>query len=267
MGYVNTFADEMTSVKGKSASSGIFSNPVFVASMLVVSACATFFAVKGLMGSSYFGGIPHESAPVVSFTELEEAEITTTASTTTTQITTTTTTTTTAATTTTTTAPVQPSESGRFAKGRLLYPAAYPEVTVPGLTLPAEYDDGLLDPEAAFWLINQLRVQNGLAPFERADERLGDAARLRAGELFRDFSQTRPDGSGYATAFKECGVEYQYTMESVGYGQYTAGHIVSDWMKSEKNMDNILNPMCTKVYIVCAVGEDNIPVWVMEGIC
>lgn len=265
MGYVNTFADEMVSGRSSRAAGGFFSNPVAVASVLIVSACATFFAVKGIMSSSFFSSDTYETIPVTSFAEEQESEIPMTTITTTTTTTTAAPTTTT--TTTTTTAAVQMSGGERFARAMLLYPTSYPEVNVPGLTLPAEYDDGLLDPEAVFWLINELRVQNGLEPFERADDKLGEAARVRAQELFDLFSQTRPDGTGYTTAYDQCGVEYQYTMESVGYGQYTAGHIVSDWMASEKNLNNILNSTCRSVYIVCVVGSDNIPVWVMEGIC
>ncbi len=267
MGYVSTFAEEMTTTRGTRAAGGLFSHPAAVASVLVVSACATFFTVKGIMNSSFYGGMPQEPAPVVSFTELDEPVTPmTTVTTTTTAAPTTTTTTTTTATPTTTTAPI-PETDGRFRKAKLLYPAAFPEVHVPGLILPAEYDNGLLDAEAVFWLINQLRVQNGLAPFERAESNLGEAAQIRAGELTELFSQTRPDGTNYATAYDQCGVEYQYTMESVGYGQYTAEHIVRDWLESESNKKNLLNTTCTSVYILCVVGEDNIPIWVLEGIC
>lgn len=264
MGYVNTFANQMVSDKNKRSSVGLFANPVAIASVLAVSALATFLAVKCIVGSSYFGGVPYASAAAVSTADItlnSATPLTTTATTTTTSAPTTTTTTT-----VTTTTAVHEAE-GRFKRAILLYPTSYRTVNIPGLTLPAEFDNGLLDPEAVFWLINEYRVQNGLQPFSRAGSELGKAAEIRAGELFDLFSQTRPDGTAYTTAFDQCGVKYEYTMESVGYGQYTAGQIVNDWINSSENLSNILNSTCNSVYIVCVVGSDNIPVWVLEGIC
>lgn len=261
MGYVSTFADQMASGRTARAASGLFANPVFSASVLIVSACATFFSVRALVNSSVFNTEPY--APVVSITEVLPVQPTNDYTTVSTTSTAAPTTTTTQPTTTTTAAPVE--TGSRFGKASLLRPAQYPKPHIPGLTLPEEFGDGLLDAEAVFWLINQLRQQEGLEPFERGGDKLGSAARLRAGELLISFSQTRPNGTGYATAFTEAGVEFQYTMESVGYGQYTAEHIVSDWMKSAENMRNIMDPLCRNVYIYCLVGDNNVPVWVLEG--
>ncbi len=232
------------------AAGRLISNPALAASVMLTSVCAVFFGVKALAASSLFSP-PAEAPATVSLADVMPVQPTHVY------------TTTTVATTAPTAAPR--AVERRFARAELLWPTAYPQVQVEGIALPAEYGDGRLDAEAVFYLLNQIRISNGLSPFVRADENAGEAARVRAAELLVSFSQTRPNGMGYATALSEAGVEYSYAMESVGYGQYTAGHIVGDWMKSEENVRNILDPICENIYIHCLVGGDNVPVWVLVG--
>lgn len=267
MGYMNSFADQISS--GKSApvkAKSFWNSPVFVASILAVSAGITFFSVKSILNSDIADKSAATSPTLPAVIEITDS--TTTAALPTTTTTAATTTTTPAPTTTTTTTTVSttsPYDQNRFAKAYLLNSAEYPEIHIPGINLPAEYEKGLLDPEAVFWIVNQLRKDNGLAPFERGGTKLELAAKKRAIEVLDDFSQTRPDGSSYRSVFGQFNIEYDHCFESVGYGQYTAEHLVSDWLDSASNKENILNPHCNKVYIVCEIGEDNIPVWIMSA--
>lgn len=276
MGYMNSFADEISSGRSMPVKTKNFWNsPVFIASVMAVSAGITFFSVKSILNSdaAKSGAETSPTLPAVvdvvddntTTTAAPTTTTTTTASTTTTAAptTTTTTTTTTAAPTTTTTA--APVNQKRFAKAYLLNSAEYPEIHIPGIKLPDEYERGLLDPEAVFWLVNEIRTNNGLAPFERGGSKLELAAKKRAIEVLDDFSQTRPDGSSYRSVFGQFGIEYDHCLESVGYGQYTAEHLVSDWLDSKSNKENILNPDCKCVYIVCEIGDDNIPIWIMSA--
>lgn len=274
MGYVTTFGQKMLEDAAKKAAVGLFNNPAFIASALALSAGVSFVGAKALVQSDLVQ-IPAEApvqvevyeqpAPPVEFTMPEV--VTTSSSETTT--TTTTTTTTEATTTTTTTVPTTaPTEPGvdRFSKSYLIASADYPEVHVPGISLPAEYGDGLLDPEAAYYLINQIRVNNGLPELRRGGVSLGNAALTRLSEVMYNFSQTRPDGSSYNSVFSQLGIRCDHYMESIGYGQYTAEHIVHDWMNSGDSVNNILNTDCTVVYIVCEVDEMNVPVWTLEAV-
>lgn len=272
MGYMNSFADEISSGRSTPVKArNFFNSPAFIASVMAVAAGVTFFSVKAALNSDIVksGASTGATLPAVTDTvntTVKDTPTTTAAPTTTTTAaptTTTTTTTTTAAPSTTTTA--APVNGSRFAKAYLLNSAEYPEIHIPGITLPTEFERGLLDPEAVFWIVNRIRTDNGLAPFERGGSKLELVAKKRAIEVLDDFSQTRPDGTSYRSAFGQFGIEYDHCLESVGYGQYTAEHLVSDWLETAKNKENILHPHCKSVYIVCEIGDDNIPIWVMSA--
>lgn len=269
MGYLTTFGENIVTGAAKKTSFGLLGNPVFIASALAVSAGVSFFGVKALIESD-FVQLPTAS-PTDAIVEHYEQSSQTTTNIAPPAVTTTAQTTTTAAPTepsiieTTTTAATAPM-SRRFARSYLTQSVNYPEVHIPGYTLPDEYGDGLLDPEAAFWLINQIRTSYGLEPFVHGGEQMKNAARVRMGEVMADFSQTRPDGSSYRSVFGECGIETEYCMESLGYGHYTAEHVVSEWIESEKNRANILSSECTVVYIMCEMDNENVPVWVLEAV-
>ena len=75
------------------------------------------------------------------------------------------------------------------------------------------------DAKAAFAKVNEIRVANGLNPLNWNGQ-VENAAKVRANEIVRSFSHTRPDGSAW----------------------YTADEVVQAWMDSPAHRANILKP-------------------------
>lgn len=92
-------------------------------------------------------------------------------------------------------------------------------------------------------LCNEEREAAGLSPLEKSDS-LTDAAAVRAGELPRKFSHTRPDGSSCFTAFPE---KSKTKGENIAMGYSNPEQVVSGWMNSPGHKANILNPDFTKI--------------------
>ncbi len=272
MGYVTTFGEKIIDGAAKSTAKGFLSGPVAIVSTVALSAGLTFCGVKALVESDFVQLSPPQPTEIVEYYDMpsqtvpmvaETVQTTSTAAITTTAQQTTAT----AQETTVTTATIpQIADSQRFPKAYLLQPVEYPEVHLSGITLPEEYGDGLLDCEAVFWLIDNVRQSHGLEPFERGGGLLKKAANIRNIEIMDSFSQTRPNGASFTSVFGDCGIECEYCMESIGSGQYTAEHIVSDWLDSEKNLANILTTECTVAYISCSVDSGNVPLWVFVAV-
>ena len=70
-------------------------------------------------------------------------------------------------------------------------------------------DDSNAYAEETARLVNEERAAYGLAPLKVSPE-LSAAAEVRANEIVRQFSHTRPDGSSCFTAIGEQGVRYTY---------------------------------------------------------
>ncbi len=100
-------------------------------------------------------------------------------------------------------------------------------------------------------LVNQERVRNGLNKLTWGDS-CASAAEIRAEEIVKSYSHTRPDGSSWDTA----------CMEPSGFSNYLEGEnlvvgnsavspetAVAAWMNSEKHRENILNPEFTKLAV------------------
>ncbi|MBE6752741.1 MAG: CAP domain-containing protein [Ruminococcaceae bacterium] len=144
--------------------------------------------------------------------------------------------------------------------------ANYKVVHIEGITLPASYGDGYLNPDAALWVVNQLRAMYGKPPLEKGDEKLEKVAKLRLDEVMRSFKTTRDDGRKFSSALTEAGIDYSYCCESAAYGQYTAEHVVSDWMQSKKSRENIYDERIKYVSITCMLDDEGVPLWVFEAI-
>ena len=79
-------------------------------------------------------------------------------------------------------------------------------------------------------LVNEKRTEQGLEPLE-VDEDLMELAQVRAKELPKKFSHTRPDGTEV--------VDLGYG-ENIARGQSSASEVMKDWMNSEGHRYNIL---------------------------
>ena len=89
-------------------------------------------------------------------------------------------------------------------------------------------------------LTNSARGQNGYAALVE-DGALSEAAAVRAREIARSFSHTRPSGASFSSALSESGVRYLRAGENIASGQKSASEVVNAWMNSPGHRANILN--------------------------
>ena len=95
-------------------------------------------------------------------------------------------------------------------------------------------------------LTNSARSQNGYAALVE-DGALSDAAALRAREIARSFSHTRPSGASFSSALSESGVSYLRAGENIASGQKSASEVVNAWMNSPGHRANILNSSYSRI--------------------
>lgn len=118
-------------------------------------------------------------------------------------------------------------------------------------------------------LVNQARKANGLNELWYS-ARIHEVCELRAVELSSYYSHSRPDGTRFATAFKELGVSYVTVGENIAYGRNTfetPDEVFMAWMQSESHRENILYPnyeCCAFGLSVLKVGKDTYYYWTQE---
>ena len=121
-----------------------------------------------------------------------------------------------------------------------------PETNAPETNAPetnAPETDGSQDVSAARKvadLVNQERAKAGLAPLE-VKVTLQTAAQVRAKEIEKSFSHTRPNGSSFSTVLAENGVDYRGSGENIAWGQRSPEEVMNGWMNSDGHRANILN--------------------------
>lgn len=99
-------------------------------------------------------------------------------------------------------------------------------------------------------LVNAERAKYGLSPLAN-DNGATEVAHVRAKEIVKSFSHTRPNGSSCFTAAKELGVSYRAAGENIAYGYPTPEKVVEGWMNSEGHRKNILSASFSKIGIGC----------------
>lgn len=102
--------------------------------------------------------------------------------------------------------------------------------------------------------VNQERARRGLGAL-RVSAELSRAARVRAGEITRKFSHTRPDGTAWRT------VSSAAYGENIAMGQRTADKVMAAWMTSSGHRANILRASYGSIG-VCAVVSGGVTYWV-----
>ncbi len=118
-------------------------------------------------------------------------------------------------------------------------------------------------------LVNNARRENGLNELWYS-ARVHEVSTLRAYELCSYYSHTRPDGTGFSTAFKELGLSFYMAGENIAYGRNmfdTPEEVFNAWMDSPSHRDNILNPdyECVAFGLcVLDVGKDTYYYWSQE---
>lgn len=116
---------------------------------------------------------------------------------------------------------------------------------VPEMPSQPETETAPVQPESAFAaqvidLVNIERARAGLKPLTY-DATIEDAALVRTKEIQTSFSHTRPNGTSFATAMKEAGVNYRRAGENIAWGQRTPEEVVNAWMNSPSHRANIMN--------------------------
>ena len=103
-------------------------------------------------------------------------------------------------------------------------------------------------------LVNSERAAAGLSALT-LDSTLCKLADIRAKEIVKSFSHTRPNGSSCFTVFRENGVSYRYAGENLAYGQSSASAVMKAWMNSSGHRANILGKNFGKIGISCYIAN------------
>lgn len=101
-------------------------------------------------------------------------------------------------------------------------------------------------------LVNIERKKSGLSPLTQ-DSVMSKAADIRAEEINKVFSHTRPNGSSCITVLDELGVDYVSARENIASGYRTPADVVEGWMNSSGHRANILD----ETYRRIGVGFNN----------
>ena len=102
--------------------------------------------------------------------------------------------------------------------------------------------------------VNAERARAGLRAL-RVSAELSRAARVRAVEITRKFSHTRPDGSAWRT------VSSAAYGENIAVGQRTADKVMAAWLTSSGHRANLLRASYGSIG-VCAVISGGVTYWV-----
>lgn len=114
-------------------------------------------------------------------------------------------------------------------------------------------------------IINEERADRGLSPL-KLDEKLCEAAEIRAKELPVLYSHTRPDESKWYTVFDEVDFCYAYAAENIAYTEgslSTCEYVMEMWMNSKVHRENILNTSGSLIGIAC-YKKGNFTYWVQN---
>lgn len=101
-------------------------------------------------------------------------------------------------------------------------------------------------------IVNSERENAGL-PLLTMSAQLSELAAIRAKEIVKLFSHTRPDGTSCFSVFREKGVTYRYAGENIAYGQTSAAAVMKAWMGSSGHRANILGKNFRKIGIACHI--------------
>ncbi len=103
--------------------------------------------------------------------------------------------------------------------------------------------------EEAVLLLNDLRERRGLAPLHwNPSSQLQEAARVRAREIARSFSHTRPDGRSCGSVLDDFGIAFSRWGENIAYGtRMTPARAIGSWSRSQGHRENMLEPRFREV--------------------
>lgn len=113
-------------------------------------------------------------------------------------------------------------------------------------------------------LTNKERASRGIAPL-KMHANLQKAAMVRAEEVSRVFSHTRPNGTNSGTAIAEAGASHILGSENIAGGFSSPEAVVEGWMESEGHRISIINENYSYLGVGIHFGSDGKPdAWVQE---
>lgn len=114
-------------------------------------------------------------------------------------------------------------------------------------------------------LVNTERAKNGLGALTM-NAAASRAAQVRAAEIVKSFSHTRPDGTSCFTVLEDEKVSYSTAGENIAYGYPDAASVMNGWMNSPEHRANILKSSFRQLGVgVCRAADGNY-YWVQEFI-
>lgn len=105
--------------------------------------------------------------------------------------------------------------------------------------------------QAVVDLCNSNRRANGVSNMLSLDPVLTVAANIRAKEIYKSFSHTRPDGTSCFTVYSEVGYSYMAAGENIAAGYYSPESVMNAWMNSPGHRANILNTLFNRIGVAC----------------
>lgn len=136
-----------------------------------------------------------------------------------------------------------------------------PQTTkVPETTTKLESSQNLSYARQVVELVNQERAKAGLNPVT-VDTKIEAAALIRAKEIEKSFSHTRPNGSSFSTVLTENSISFRGSGENIAWGQRSPQEVMNGWMNSSGHRANILNSKYTKIGVGYYVGTNGRTYW------
>ncbi len=113
---------------------------------------------------------------------------------------------------------------------------------------PDSVDEGYIE-NRVFDLVNDLRSSLQLGPVEK-NETLREAANIRAVEIEKSFSHTRPNGQDPFSVFEELDTKYYYQMVGenlamatfIGDEESMSELVMEGWIESKDHYQTMINP-------------------------
>lgn len=128
--------------------------------------------------------------------------------------------------------------------------------TTPEATEPEEepVDQVSAYEQQVFDLVNQIREENGLSPFEY-NETLAQVARAHSQDMIdrNFFDHINPDGDDPSDRVSAAGIRWSRVAENIAAGQRTPEQVVDSWMNSPGHRANILG-QCQELGVGLALG-------------
>ena len=101
-------------------------------------------------------------------------------------------------------------------------------------------------------LINTERAKAGLPALTTREDLWERVAQVRAQEVKKSFSHTRPNGTSCFTAYDEAGFPESYEAENIAFGYKTEQDVVKAWLNSVDHrasiMSTLYNTVATSLY-------------------